>query len=69
MSKEIQIKCPFCRKKGIINVNVELLVEAGKFDISIDVPPGAGCPHAFRVFMDRNGVVIGYDMEKSPKKT
>ncbi len=68
MSMEIQIKCPFCRKKGIINVNVELLVEAGKSDIAINVPPGAGCPHAFRVIMDRNGDVIGYDMKKSSIK-
>jgi len=59
--KSIELQCPICQTKNIINVPEAVLAQKEFGTIKIQIPPGAICEHQFIVFVDNKGIVRSYE--------
>ena len=65
---DTQIKCPSCRKKGLININKKNIVNSSRGITAIHISKDIICEHSFVAYLDRNLVVRDsflYDFEIS----
>ena len=60
MSIDVEIICPSCGVKGGIELPETLFKNIQKGLATVNVPVAAVCEHSFQVFIDRNGMVRGY---------
>ena len=70
MDKEIEVKCPICRKTGKVSVPESIFLPNKLGLIKVDIPAGAICHDTFLMFIDKNGVPKGFeriDMRLSPE--
>ena len=65
---DIQIKCPSCRKKGMINVNKKNFTNNSRGITAVHISNKIICDHSFVAYLDKNLVVRDsfiYDFEVS----
>lgn len=55
----VEIVCPICRSKKIINIPMRI-IDQSKQLTSLFIPPGRVCDHAFVPFIDKHLKVRGY---------
>ncbi len=60
MSIGVNIICPSCGVQGGIELPTTLFSNIPKGLATVNVPAEAVCEHSFQVFIDRNGIVRGY---------
>ncbi len=56
----VGIRCPLCETKGEVEIPTDLVEKSNRGVVSINVPSNLVCEHNFQLFLDRNGVVRGY---------
>lgn len=57
--KNVKIQCPVCNQTGYYLVDTNL-IDPSKMNTLIDVPKKKICQHHFQFYIDKNGIVRGY---------
>ena len=61
ITKNIEVKCPFCQKIKKIDIPEAVLTQKEFGTVKIQIPQGAVCQHQFLVFLDPKGIVRSYE--------
>ena len=68
--KYIQVICPVCKSKDVIQIPKSVINNATQLT-TVSVPKGKICQHHFQLFLDKNFVIRGYqkvDFQLNQKK-
>jgi hypothetical protein len=60
-SMKIRVICPTCEKSEFLMIPKENIVSSGKGLTTILIPGDSVCSHSFQIFVDKNGMVRGYE--------
>jgi hypothetical protein len=70
VNRYIQVICPVCKSKKIIQVPKSIINQASQLT-TISVPQGKVCQHHFQLFIDKNFSIRGYqkvDFQLNPEE-
>lgn len=57
---QIRIICPTCKTEGNIEISPEIMKNASRGLVAINIAPGIICPHTFFAYVDKNFQVRDY---------